>query len=67
MNHLNQKLILYIDKNHHLDWELFLKSKFKILKLCNIEINSRNIDLSCTDIKEIVKLLTQHNCKIISF
>ena len=67
MNHLNQKLILYIDKNHHLDWELFLKSKFKILKSNNIEINSSNIDLSCTDIKEIVKLITQHNCKVISF
>ena len=67
MNHINQRVIIYIDENHHLDWELFLKSKSGILKSSNIEIDSRNIDLTCTDIKEIVKFLTQNNCKIISF
>jgi len=67
MNHLNQKVIVYFDENHYLDWELLLKSKLEFLKSSNIEIDSRNLDLSCTNIKEIEKIATKYNCKIISF
>ena len=67
MNNLNQKVLISIDKNHCHDWEKVLKNKLEIIKSSNIEIDSRNLDLSCTDIKEIVKVITQFNCKIISF
>ena len=67
MNSFNQKIIVNIDDNQHLNWELNLKSKFEILKSCNIEIDSRNLDLSCTEIEKIAKFASQYNCKIIGF
>ena len=67
MDHINQKIIVYLENNHYQDWELCLKSKLKSLKSSNIEIDSRNLELSCSDIKEIIKISSQHNCKIISF
>ncbi len=67
MDHINQKIIVYIENNHYQDWKLCLKSKLKSLKSSNVEIDSRNLELSCTDIKEIIKISSQHNCKIISF
>ena len=67
MNYLNQKIIVYISENHHDNWEIYLKNKLEIHKSSNIEIDSQNLDLSCTDIKEIVKIATQYNSKIFSF
>ena len=67
MIHLNQKSVVYIDENYYLDLELFLKSKLETLKSSNIEIDSRNLHLSCKDIKEIVNFLNKNNCKIIRF
>ena len=67
MNSFNQKIIVNIDDNQHLNWELNLKSKFEILKSCNIEIDSKNLDLSCRDISEIIEIASKYNCKIFGF
>ena len=64
---MNKKMIVNIDDNQHLNWELSLKSKLKNLKSSDIEIDSKNLDLSCTNIKYIIKIADQYNCKIISF
>ncbi len=67
MNSNNQKIIVNIKDIKYQNWEICLKSKLKILKSSNIEIDSKNLDLSCSDISEIIKIANQYNCKIISF
>ena len=67
MNNFHQKIIVNIDDNHHMNWKLCLKNKLKTLKSSHIEIDSRNLELSCNDIKEIIKIATSYNCEIISF
>ena len=67
MNSNNQKTIVNIDDSKYLNWKLCLKSKLKIQTSCNIEIDSKNLDLSCTDISEIIAISNEFNCKIISF
>ena len=67
MNSENQKIIINIDDCKYLNWEICLKSKLKMLKSNNIEINSGNLDLSCTDISEIVMIANQFDSKVIGF
>jgi len=67
MNSNNQKTIVNIDDSKYLNWKLCLKSKLKIQTSSNIEIDSKNLDLSCTDISEIIAISNEFNCKIISF
>ena len=67
MSHPYQKIIINIVDYQHLNWKLCLKSKLKIIKSNNIEIDSRNLDLSCTEIKEIIKIANQYNCRVIGF
>ena len=63
----SQKIIINIDSNEYLNWEICLKSKLKMLKSSNIEIDSKNLDLSCKDILELTEIANQYNCKIIGF
>ncbi|AIQ96521.1 septum site-determining protein MinC [Prochlorococcus sp. MIT 0801] len=67
MNLNNQKIIINIDDRNYPNWKIDLKNKLKNLKSNNLEIDSRNIDLSCKDISEIIAIANQYDCKIISF
>ena len=67
MNSNYQKIIINIEDDKYLNWRMCLESKLKILKSSNIEIYSKNLDLSCKDISEAIAISTQYNCKIISF
>ena len=67
MNSNNQKIIINIEDSKYLNWKIDLKSKLKMLKSNNLEIDSKNLDLSCTDLSEIIEIANQYNCKIIGF
>ena len=67
MNSKSQKIIINIEDNKYLSWRLYLKNTLKELKSNNIEIDFRNLDLSCRDISEAIAIANQSNCKIISF
>ncbi len=63
----NQKIIINLEDSKYLNWKTCLHSKLKMMKSSKIEIDSRNLDLSCTDISEVIKIANQYNCKIIGF
>ena len=67
MNLNYQKIIIYIEESKNLNWKLYLKNELKKIKSNNLEINCKSIDLSCTDILEIIEIARQHDCKIIGF
>ena len=67
MNLNNQKIIINIEDSKYKNWKICLKSKLNLLKSNNIEIDSKNLDLSCTEISEIIEIANQYNCKIIGF
>ena len=67
MNSKCQKTIINIDDSKYLNWKLCLKNKLKEINSTNIEIDCNNIDLSCSDILELVEISNQYNYKIISF
>ncbi len=67
MNSNNQKIIINIEDSKYINWEIDLKNKLKMLKSKNLEIDSKNIDFSCTDISKIIAIAYQYNCKIIGF
>ena len=67
MNLNYQKIIIYIEESENLNWKLYLKNELKKIKSNNLEINCKSIDLSCTDILEIIEIARQYDCKIIGF
>jgi septum site-determining protein MinC len=67
MNTNSQKIMINIADRKYLNWKICLKSKLKIIMSDNIEIDSKNLDLSCTDISELISIANQSNCKVISF
>ena len=67
MNSEPKKNILNIEDSNFLNWKICLKNKLKTLKSNNLEIDAKNIDLSCKDISEIVAIANQYDCKIIGF
>ena len=67
MNSKSQKVIINIDDNKYLSWQSCLEAKFKKIKSNNIEIDCKNIDLSCTDIVDLIDIARQYDCKIIGF
>ena len=67
MNSNNQKIIINIEDKNYANWKIDLKNKLRILKSNNLEIDSKNIDLSCKDISEIIEIANQYNSKIIGF
>ena len=64
MNSNNQKITINIEDSKYLNWKICLKSKLKILKPSNIEIDSKNLNLLCTDISEIIAIANQYDCKV---
>ena len=67
MNSKPQKIIVSIDNNKYLSWQLCLKNKLNKIKSNNIEIDCKNVALSCTDILKAIEIANKYNCKIISF
>ena len=67
MNSNPQKIIINIADNQYLNWKVCLKNELKKTKSNNLEIDCRNLDLSCTDIIEIIDIASQSECEIISF
>ena len=67
MNLKPQKIIINIKDSTYPNWKICLKNKLKIQKLINIEIDCKSLDLTCTDISEIIAISNQYNCKVIGF
>ena len=67
MNLNPQKLIINIKDNKYLNWKLCLENELKKIKSNNLEIDCKNLDLSCTDILYLTKVTRRYNCEIISF
>ncbi len=67
MNSYSKKIIINIDNNKYINWKLCLKKELSNLTSNNIEIDCKNLDLSCSDILELIEIVSQYNCKIISF
>ncbi len=67
MNSKAQKIIINIKDSKYPNWKICLKNKLKIQKLINIEIDCQSLDLTCTDISEIIAISNQYNCKVIGF
>ena len=62
-----KKIIINIDDCKHQNWKLFLGIELRKIKSKNIEIDAKNIDLSCKDIKDLVEIANQYDSEIISF
>ena len=67
MNSKPEKIVLKIDSNNYLDWKLFLENELKKINPTNLEIDCKNLSLSCTDILELISITNQYNCTVISF
>ena len=67
MNSTSQKIIINIDENKYQNFKLSLKNKLKKISSNNIEIDCKDIDLSCSEILELISISNQYNCKIIGF
>ena len=67
MNSKPQKIIINIKDSKYPNWKICLKNKLKIQKSINIEIDCKSLDLTCTDISEIIAISNQYNCKVIGF
>ena len=67
MNYKPQKIIINIKDSKYPNWKICLKNKLKVQKLINIEIDCKSLDLTCTDISEIIAISNQYNCKVIGF
>ena len=63
----NQKITINIEDANYSNWKIYLKNKLNLLKSSNIEIDSKNLDLTCRDISEIIAIANQYNCQIIGF
>tara|TARA_B100000579_G_scaffold105336_1_gene83839 strand:- start:251 stop:898 length:648 start_codon:yes stop_codon:yes gene_type:complete len=67
MNSNNQKIIINIKDSKYINWKIDLKNKLIKLKFYDIEIDCENLDLSCTDISELIAIANQSDCEVISF
>ena len=67
MNTKSQKIIVNIHQDKYLNWKSCLTNELKKIKSDNLEIDCKNLDLSCTDILELIKIARKYNCKVISF
>ena len=67
MNYKPQKNIIVIEDIQHINWDIDFKNKLKVQNSCNIEIDCKNLDLSCTDISKIAAIAQYYNCIIIGF
>ncbi len=66
MNSKPQKIIVNIQDCKYPSWKVCLRNKLKYLKSSNLEIDCKNLDLSCTDLLEVIAISNQSNCTVIS-
>ena len=62
-----QKTIINIEDNKYLHWKLCLNKELKKIKSNNLEINCKDINLSCAEIIELIEIANQYGSKVISF
>ena len=62
-----QKIIINIKDNKYLNWKSCLENELKKITSNILEIDCKNIDLSCTDILYLIEITRQYDCKIIGF
>tara|TARA_Y100001968_G_scaffold214865_1_gene197672 strand:- start:451 stop:1098 length:648 start_codon:yes stop_codon:yes gene_type:complete len=67
MNLTPQRFIVNIEDSKYPSWQICLKNKLKYLKSNHIEIDCKSLNLSCTEISELVKIANQYNCQITGF
>ncbi|MBW3041390.1 septum site-determining protein MinC [Prochlorococcus marinus] len=68
MDSTSQKIIINIDdEKKYLNWKSCLKHKLKNIHSKYIEIGCSNLNLSCTDILELISIVNQHSCRVVSF
>ncbi len=67
MNSKPQKIIINIKDKKYLNWKLCLRNELRQNKSNNIEIDCKDLNLSCTDIVDLIEIAKHYNCKIISF
>ncbi len=67
MNSNSEKIMINITDHKYKNWRLYLKNKLKKINSNNIEIDCDNLELSCTDIIELIAIVNENNCRIISF
>ena len=67
MNSEPQKIIINIEDIKYQSWKLFLRNKLKTLKSNKVEIDCKNLDLTCSNILEVIAIANQSNCKVIRF
>ena len=61
------KIVINIDDNNYPNWKACLKSELITLESNKIEINCKNLNLSCIDILSILDISKKYNCKVINF
>ena len=67
MNSKPRKTILNIDDHNYSHWKLCLESELKKINSTNIEIDCKDINLTCSDILELIAISTKYDCRIVSF
>jgi len=67
MNSNPRKTIINLDNKNYLNWRLCLKNELKTIKSNNVEIDCKSLDLSCTEILELIEITNRYNCRVISF
>ena len=67
MNSKSNKIIINIDNNKYLNWKSCLINELQKIQSNNLEIDCKNLHLSCKDIFKIVEIANQYNSKVISF
>ncbi len=61
MNSNPQKIIINIKDNKYLNWKLCLKNELRQQKSNYLEIDCKDLNLSCTDIIEIIEIANHDN------
>ena len=67
MNSNHQNLMINIKDSKYLNWKLCLKNKLINIRSDHLEIDCKNLDLSCKDLLELIEIANQYNCKVLSF
>ena len=62
-----KKIIININDKKYLNWQLCLKNELKKIKSNNLEIDCKDLDLSCTDIDDLIEIASQYDCEIVGF
>tara|TARA_Y100001968_G_scaffold296149_1_gene304149 strand:- start:82 stop:729 length:648 start_codon:yes stop_codon:yes gene_type:complete len=67
MNSNPKKTTININDSKYLNWKSCIMNELKNIKSNYLELDCNNLDLSCTDIRELIAIANQYNCRIISF